>query len=108
MNTQKNAPASGANKQTSALNFTDDSAASQGYRIQEHLKKFGKLDTLEARRDLGIMNPAQRVSELRKRGVPIDTERTLEADENGAWHWVAVYLWRGNATPPQADLWEGC
>lgn len=108
MNTQKNAATSAANRQTSALNFTDDSAASQGFRIEEHLKKFGKLDTLEARRYLGIMNPAQRVSELRKRGVPIDTERTLETDENGVWHWVAVYLWRGNATPPQADLWEGC
>ncbi|MES2000361.1 MAG: helix-turn-helix domain-containing protein [Pseudomonadota bacterium] len=108
MNTKKNAPASGANNQTTPPNFTDESAASQGFRILEHLKKFGKLDTLEARRDLGIMNPAQRVSELRKRGVPINTERTLEADENGAWHWVAVYLWRGNATPPQADLWEGC
>lgn len=107
MHTQKNAPASVADKQTTPPNCTDESAISQGWRIIEHLKKFGRLDTLEARRDLGIMNPAQRVSELRKRGEPIDTERTFQADGTGAVHCVAVYLWRGGK-PPQADLWEAC
>ena len=107
MRTQKNAPASGADKQTTPLQYTDESAISQGWRIIEHLKKFGSLDTLEARRDLEIMNPAQRVSELRKHGVPIETARLTRADEAGVMHWVAVYVWQ-ERKPPQADLWEGC
>ena len=107
MRPQKNAPASGADKQTTPLQYTDGCAISQGWRIIEHLKKFGSLDTLEALRDLGIMNPAQRVSELRKRGAPIETTRRMRADEAGIMHWVAVYVWQ-EGKPPQADLWEGC
>ena len=107
MHTQKNAPASGADKQTTPWQCTDESAISQGLRIIEHLKKFGSLDTLEARRSLGIMNPAQRVSELRKYGAPIETHRLIRADEAGVMHWVAVYVWQARK-PPQTDLWEGC
>jgi len=107
MRTQKNAPESGENKQTTPPNTTDESALSQGWRLLEHLKKFGSLDTLKARRDLGIMHPAMRVCELRKSGVPIETEYAFRTDETGAVHWVAVYMWRNDATPPQADLWDG-
>lgn len=104
MPAQKEAPISGADRKTTSP--TDESAASQGCRIVDHLKKFGKLTTLEARSVLGIMNPAQRVSELRKGGKPIDTEWAFQPDETGAVHRVAAYVWRsGEARQP--DLLEG-
>lgn len=106
MHTQKEAPPSGANSTTTPLHSIDESAASQGFRILEHLKKYGQLTTLVARHELGIMNPAQRISELRnKQGEPIDMVWVDQQDEAGVWHRVACYLWRGGE-PPQLDLWE--
>lgn len=96
-----------ANSEITPQSYADESAASQGGRIVEHLKRYHRLTTLEARRILGVMNPAQRISELRRKGAPIETGRTYQADETGAVHWVAVYLWRGeNAI--QADMFGGC
>jgi hypothetical protein len=104
--TKEKAGEAPANEKTTSNNYTDETAISQGWRIVEHLKQFGRLSTLEARRVLGIMNPSQRVSELRKRGLPIDTGRTYQADETGAVHSVAVYIWRGDNSS-QCDLFEG-
>lgn len=82
-----------------------EKAPSSGWRILEHLKRFGRLTTLEARRDLGIMNVSQRVSELRKKGFPIETARVYQPDETGAVHRVACYVWKGGKAT-QGDLWE--
>lgn len=80
----------------------------QGWRIVEYLKATGRLTTIEGRRNLGIMNVSQRVSELRnKYGLPIQTSWVYEPDETGAVHRVACYLWKGGNSR-QLDLWEGC
>ncbi len=55
---------------------------------------------------MGIMHPGMRVCELRKRGEKIDTGHTYQADESGAVHRVAVYIWRGTSAS-QGDLFEG-
>ena len=102
--TKRKAPASGANEMLPAHPI-EESAASQSARIVEYLQAQGSLTTLEARQRLGVMNPAQRISELRNRlGLPIETGRTYQADETGAMHRVACYIWRGGQAK-QMDLW---
>lgn len=106
MHTQEKAPTSGASNALSAANHNELSPASQSLRLLEYLQQHGTITTLDARR-MGIMHPGMRVCELRKRNQPIDTIRTYQADETGAVHWVAAYIWRGENSR-QGDLWEGC
>lgn len=101
---KEKAPASGAKKNATRANHSDDSAASQCARILEYLLVRLIMTTLEARQVLGIMNPSQRVSELRKRGCPIETRWVHQADESGAVHRVACYVWRGDQAK-QMDFW---
>lgn len=83
----------------------EESGLSQCLRILDHLRSFGRLTTIEGRRDLGILNVAQRISELRKKGYPIETTWVYQPDETGAVHRVACYLWKGGDSR-QRDLWE--
>lgn len=80
-------------------------APSLGWRILEHLKRFGRLTTLDARR-MGIMHPGMRICELRKQDYRIDTESTYQADDTGAVHRVAAYVLRGDDFN-QSDLFKG-
>lgn len=75
---------------------------SQLLRLLE-LVKVRPFTTLDARR-MGIMNCAQRISELRKQGHPIETIYTHQADEHGHAHRVAQYCW--GTTQRQAELWK--
>lgn len=83
----------------------EESGLGQCLRILEHLKSFDTLTTIEGRRDLGILNVAQRISELRKKGSPIETTWTWQPDETGVVHRVACYVWKGGNSR-QLDLWE--
>lgn len=76
---------------------------SQSLRLLEMVKA-GPFTTLDARR-IGIMNPAQRISELCKRGHPIDTTYTTQTDEHGHAHRVALYVWNPQQKR-QAELWQ--
>lgn len=76
---------------------------SQSLRLLE-LVKSRPFTTLDARR-MGIMNPAQRISELCKRGHPIDTIKTYQTDEHGHMHRVALYVWNPQQKR-QAELWQ--
>jgi len=75
---------------------------SQSIRLLE-LVKVHPFTTLDARR-MGIMNPAQRISELCKKGHPIDTVKTWQKDEHGHMHCVATYVWNPQQKR-QSDLW---
>ena len=75
----------------------------QSLRLLDLLKvqPFTRLDALR----MGVLNCAQRISELRKQGHPIETTYTIQTDEHGHAHRVALYVWN----PPQkrqADLWN--
>lgn len=76
---------------------------SQTLRLLEWVK-LRPLTTLDARR-AGIMNCAQRISELRKQGHPIDTTYTHQADEHGRAHRVAMYIWNPQQKR-QGELWQ--
>ena len=76
---------------------------SQSLRLLE-LVQVQPFTTIDARR-MGIMNPAQRVSELCKLGHPIDTIKTWQTDEHGHAHCVAMYVWNPQQKR-QAELWQ--
>lgn len=57
------------------------------------MREAGWITTTEARLYLEIMNPAQRICELRDQGEQIDTEWTAEPSEAGrAPHRMARYV----------------
>ncbi len=81
----------------------DSKPLSQLLRLLE-LVKAQPFTTLDAR-SLSIMNCAQRISELRKQGHPIDTTYTIQTDEHGHAHRVALYVWNPQQKR-QAELWQ--
>lgn len=99
---KEKAPASGAKKNTNP-NLKHESRATQSAWLLERLVTRGGVSVLDARA-FGIMNPSQRISELRKRGLPIDSVRVDQADESGTMHRTAFYVWRGDQAK-QTDFW---
>lgn len=85
------------------VDMSETKSLSQSSRLLE-LVKVKPFTTLDARR-MGIMNPAQRISELCKRGHPIETLKTWEIDERGHKHCVAMYVWNPEQKR-QAELWK--
>ena len=82
------------------------SKATERTRIVDYLKKNHKFTTIDSREKLGVMNPAQRISELIKKGAPIGKDWTFQTDSTGARHRVRVYIWLGeNST--QGDFFGG-
>lgn len=53
----------------------ENSKPTQNQRILDYIKQFGSITQLEALRDLGVMRLASRISDLRKQGYPIVSER---------------------------------
>ena len=76
---------------------------SQSLRLLE-LVKSQPFTTLDARR-MGIMNCSQRITDLRKQGHPIETTYTIQTDEHGHTHRVALYVWDPQQKR-QAELWQ--
>ncbi len=67
----------------------------QRVRFLAHLE-IGPVSTIEARRDLNIMQPAARIKELREAGHPIETHLRSLYDDHGRYHSrVAVYYLSG-------------
>ena len=77
-------------------NEPSKSTATERTRIVDYLKNNRRLTTLDTREKLGIMNPAQRISELIKKGAPIRKDYTMQTDSTGARHRVRVYIWLGD------------
>ncbi|MEY4589991.1 MAG: hypothetical protein RL497_2067 [Pseudomonadota bacterium] len=71
----------------------NNSAQAQQKRIAAHLRKYGRINTVYARDELGIMSPAPRIKELRNQGYKIKTLRISVADSLGVTHHgVADYV----------------
>lgn len=60
-----------------------DGCDAQRVRLLAAMREAGHVTTTEARLFLEIMNPAQRICELRDQGAEIDTAWTLEPSEAG-------------------------
>lgn len=103
---KKEAPKNGANDDKALENFTTKNKNTSTNKLLEYLIKHLKITAIDAREKLGIMNPAQRISELIKKGAPIGKDFTYQADSTGAKHRVRLYIWLGlNAA--QGDLFGG-
>ena len=63
--------------------FPGNSASTQRARLLAAMREAGSITTTEARLFLEVMNPSQRVTELRNQGAEIDTAWTLEPSEAG-------------------------
>lgn len=50
------------------------SKATQAERILEYMEQYGGITQLEALRDFGCMRLASRISDLKKKGIPIRSE----------------------------------
>ncbi len=68
-----------------------EAADTQRERIYAALQ-IGPLSTVQARRWLDVMHPAQRVLELRNLGAQIDTVWGVEPTECGRLHRMAQYV----------------
>ncbi len=75
--------------------FPGNGSDVQRARLQAAMRVAGWVTTTEARLYLEIMNPAQRICELRDQGEQIDTAWTAEPSEAGrAPHRMARYILR--------------
>ena len=70
-----------------------NSGSTQRMRLIAAMRKAGHITTTEARLFLEVMNPSQRVTELRNQGVKVETTWTFEPSEAGrAPHRQARYV----------------
>lgn len=71
-----------------------NTAKAQRERLMAALRR-GAVTTVQARRTLDVMHPAQRVLELRAAGLQIVTHWTVEPTECGRLHRCARYVLTG-------------
>ena len=81
-----------AAKQKRQFNHTDNSVFSQRLKILGWFKASPSLTTEQARCELGIMHPAGRIGELRKRGYDILTYWADYPTADGSLHRMAKYV----------------
>lgn len=55
----------------------------QNQRVLDYIKEFGSITQLEALRDLGVMRLASRISDLRRQGYNIVSERETVQNRYG-------------------------
>lgn len=63
----------------------------QCQRVLEYMQQHGEITQKEAPNELGIMRLASRISDLKKRGVPVQTERRRVMNRWGEKCFIAVY-----------------
>lgn len=92
----KNRPAALGNPKSIKHVYTN-SSSSQRARILKHLETCFRISTMQARSQLGVLNPPARIIELRRKGYQIDTHWIIEKDCNGITHRVGLYVYKGRA-----------
>lgn len=55
--------------------MSENSKPTQAQRVLEYIETFGSITQLEALRDIGVMRLASRISELKKKGYAIKSDR---------------------------------
>lgn len=55
----------------------------QNQRVLDYIKEFGSITQLEALRDLGVMRLASRISDLRRQGYNIVSQRETVQNRYG-------------------------
>lgn len=65
--------------------------STQAERILQYMEKFGSITQIEALQDLGCMRLASRISDLKKRGIPIKREMVGVKNRFGETCYVSQY-----------------
>ena len=60
-------------------------------RVLRYMREFGSITQADAIRELGCMRLASRISELRKRGIPIQKETRSGKNRWNETTWYAAY-----------------
>ena len=63
----------------------------QANMVVQYMKDFGSITQYEALKDLGIMRLASRISELRKNGVDIKSDRVTVRNRYGVKTQISRY-----------------
>lgn len=76
-------------------NYQSNSLPAQRKRLAAWLELHGSITTDEARRELDIMHPAGRMSDLRARGFNIATVWDNSPTARGSMHRMGKYVYLG-------------
>ena len=63
--------------------MSENSKPTQAQRVLEYIETFGSITQLEALRDIGVMRLASRISELKKKGYAIKSDRETVKNRYG-------------------------
>ncbi|MGM9646559.1 MAG: helix-turn-helix domain-containing protein [Eubacteriales bacterium] len=63
-------------------------------RIHRHLQDYGTITPVEALREYGVMRLAARISDLKKRGVAIESRQTVGQNRTAKRCDIACIRWR--------------
>jgi len=72
-----------------------NSKPTQAKRVLDYMRDFGGITQLEALHDIGCMRLASRISELRKQGHKIESERVTVNNRYGEKCYIKRYTVRG-------------
>ena len=72
-----------------------DHKPTQNERIIDYIKRFGSITQFEALRDLGVMRLASRISDLKRLGYPVVSERIVVKNRYGEECRIKRYKLRG-------------
>ena len=74
-----------------------DHKATQAEMVLEYMEEFGSITALDAIRDLGVYRLASRISDLKKKGVPIESKMERVPNRYGKKSNIARYSMGGDA-----------
>ena len=68
----------------------------QAQRILAYMEEYGSISQLEALRDIGCFRLASRICDLRRQGVPIESETETVKNRFGENTYIKRYRLRGD------------
>lgn len=68
-----------------------DHKPTQNERIIDYMRRFGSITQFEALQDLGVMRLASRISDMRSRGIPIESNIEVVTNRFGEKGYIKRY-----------------
>lgn len=68
-----------------------DHKPTQNERILDYMRRFGSITQFEALQDLGVMRLASRISDMRSRGIPIESKIEVITNRFGEKGYIKRY-----------------
>ena len=74
-----------------------DHKPTQNERILDYMRRFGSITQFEALQDLGVMRLASRISDMRSRGIPIESKIEVITNRFGEKGYIKRYMLKEGA-----------